>query len=96
MGINFYASVDLQLTNGEYMLINTSNNPITTIATILASIGALNWGLIGLLNFNLVSFLFGDLSMITRLVYILVGISGLYLMLTLLKVLMSPSVGNVK
>ena len=78
------------------MLINTSNNPVTTIATILASVGALNWGLIGLFNFNLVSFLFGELSSLTRITYILVGASGLYLLLTLGKLLMSPSIGNVK
>lgn len=78
------------------MLINTSNNPVTTIATILASVGALNWGLIGLFNFNLVSFLFGELSSLTRITYILVGASGLYVLLTLGKLLMSPSVGNVK
>jgi uncharacterized membrane protein YuzA (DUF378 family) len=78
------------------MLINTSSNPVTTIATLLASVGAVNWGLVGLLNFNLVSFLFGDFTMLTRLVYVLVGVSGLYLLLTLCKVLMSPSVGNVK
>lgn len=78
------------------MLINTSNNPVTTIATILASVGALNWGLIGLFNFNLVSFLFGELSSLTRITYILVGASGLYMLLTLGKLLMSPSIGNVK
>ena len=78
------------------MLINTSNNPVTTIATILASVGALNWGLIGLFNFNLVSFLFGELSSLTRITYILVGASGLYVLLTLGKLLMSPSIRNVK
>lgn len=78
------------------MLINTSNNPVTTIATILAAVGALNWGLIGLLNFNLVSFLFGELTSLTKIVYILVGASGLYVLLTLAKLLISPSVGSVK
>lgn len=78
------------------MLINTSNNPVTTIATILAAIGALNWGLIGLCGFNLVSFLFGELTSITKIVYILVGASGLYVLLTLAKLLVSPSVGSVK
>jgi uncharacterized membrane protein YuzA (DUF378 family) len=78
------------------MLINTSSNPVTTIATILAAVGALNWGLIGLFEFNLVSFLFGEITTLTRLTYILVGASGLYVLLTLGKLLMSPSVGNVK
>ncbi len=48
-------------------------------ALTIAIIGALNWGLIGLFNFNLVSFLFGDMSLLSRIVYILVGICGLYL-----------------
>lgn len=48
-------------------------------ALTIAIIGALNWGLIGLFNFNLVSFLFGDMSWLSRIVYILVGLCGLYL-----------------
>ena len=47
------------------------------IALILVIIGAINWGLIGLFDFNLVSFLFGDMSIISRIVYSLVGIAGL-------------------
>ena len=49
-------------------------------ALVITVIGALNWGLIGLFRFNLVSFLFGDMSWISRIVYILVGICGLYLL----------------
>lgn len=49
---------------------------IKRIALILTIIGALNWGLIGLLDFNLVTFLFND-SILTNIIYILVGISGL-------------------
>ena len=52
-------------------------------ALIITVIGAVNWGLIGLFRFNLVSFLFGDMTWISRIIYILVGICGLYL-LTLL------------
>lgn len=47
------------------------------ICLVLTIIGAINWGLIGLLDFNLVSFLFGDMSMLSRIVYSLVGIAGL-------------------
>ena len=39
----------------------------------------MNWGLIGLFRFDLVAFLFGDMSWLSRIVYVLVGISGLYL-----------------
>ncbi len=45
-------------------------------AWILVLIGALNWGLIGLFNFNLVMMLFGGVPMVERLVYILVGASA--------------------
>lgn len=43
---------------------------------ILVLVGALNWGLIGFFNFDLVAKLFGDMTPITRLVYDLVGISA--------------------
>lgn len=51
---------------------------IDTIALILVIIGAINWGLIGLLNFNLVDTLFGVGSALSRIIYSLVGISGLW------------------
>ena len=41
-------------------------------------IGAINWGLIGFLQFDLVRVLFGDMSIMSRIVYALIGISGLY------------------
>lgn len=51
---------------------------IDTIALVLIIIGAINWGLVGIFNFNLVEAIFGGLSVITRIIYILVGISGLW------------------
>ena len=42
----------------------------------LVVVGALNWGLVGLLDFNLVSVLFGGIPTLERLVYILVGVSA--------------------
>ena len=47
------------------------------VCLVLTIIGAINWGLIGLFDFNLVSFLFGYMSIISRIVYSLVGIAGL-------------------
>lgn len=44
---------------------------------VLTIIGAVNWGLVGLFDFNLVTLLFGEASMLTRIVYSLVGIAGL-------------------
>lgn len=50
-----------------------------TLALILVIIGALNWGLIGLLNFDLVAALFGgQTTLLSRIVYSLVGLAGLY------------------
>ena len=48
-----------------------------TILTLVI-IGAINWGLIGFLQFDLVRVLFGDMSILSRIVYALIGISGLY------------------
>lgn len=48
------------------------------IALILVIIGAVNWGLIGFFQFNLVDTLFGTMSMFSRIIYALVGIAGLY------------------
>ena len=49
-----------------------------TVLTI-AIIGAINWGLIGFFRIDLVAFLFGEMSMLSRIVYSIVGLSGLYL-----------------
>ena len=46
------------------------------IALALVIIGALNWLLVGLFDFNLVSTLFGNMSVFSRIIYVLVGISG--------------------
>jgi uncharacterized membrane protein YuzA (DUF378 family) len=53
-------------------------NPVDLIALILVIVGGLNWGLVGLLNFNLVDALFGVGSTLSRIVYILVGLAALY------------------
>ncbi len=46
-------------------------------ALAITIIGAINWGLIGLFDFNLVEFLFGDMTLLSRIVYVLVALSGL-------------------
>jgi uncharacterized membrane protein YuzA (DUF378 family) len=48
------------------------------IPMILLAVGGINWGLIGLFNFNLVATLFGEASLLTRFIYIAVGVSALY------------------
>lgn len=49
------------------------------ICLVLSIVGCLNWGLVGLFNINLVELLFGEGSLLTRIVYTLVAISGLTL-----------------
>ncbi|HBI72156.1 MAG TPA: DUF378 domain-containing protein [Lachnospiraceae bacterium] len=48
------------------------------IALILVAIGAINWGLIGFFSFDLIRVIFGDMTMVSRIIYALVGIAGLY------------------
>ncbi|MCG2607762.1 MULTISPECIES: DUF378 domain-containing protein [unclassified Acinetobacter] len=57
-------------------------NTIDWIAYALAIIGGLNWGLIGAFNFDLVAAIFGEMSTLSRIVYVLVGLSALYLIYT--------------
>ncbi|MBQ9738746.1 MAG: DUF378 domain-containing protein [Alphaproteobacteria bacterium] len=54
---------------------------ISLIAMILVLIGGLNWGLVGLFDLNLVAALFGT-TILAQIVYILVGISALWLIVT--------------
>lgn len=51
------------------------------IAWCLVVIGALNWGLVGIFDWNLVEALFGSVSWLERLIYILVGIAGLIMLI---------------
>ena len=50
---------------------------LKSLAYLLVIVGALKWGLVGAFNFDLVAFLFGDMSKLSRIVYILVGLSAL-------------------
>jgi uncharacterized membrane protein YuzA (DUF378 family) len=59
--------------------------PLGNVAFILVVIGALNWGLVGIFNFDLVAFLLGDMSTLARIVYALVGLSGLYMIVNAAK-----------
>ena len=66
------------ISNG-YTLIRRmkKKNILQKISLVLTIIGAINWGLIGLFNFNLVDSLFGVDSFLSMLIYILVGIAGI-------------------
>ena len=56
------------------------NKGLDYFAPTIVIIGAVNWGLIGFFQFDLVAWLFGNMSWISRIVYGLVGICGLYLL----------------
>ena len=51
---------------------------IGKVAYILMVIGAINWGLVGLLDINLVTLIFGSIPILAKIIYILVGVSGVY------------------
>lgn len=58
-------------------------NIFKRICLIIVIIGALNWGLVGLFNFNLVSFVFDNLStVVSRIIFSIVGIAGVSLIVT--------------
>ena len=52
-------------------------NALYKTCLVIAAIGCINWGLLGIFNFNLVEFSFGDATIITRIVYIIVALSGI-------------------
>lgn len=50
-----------------------------SLALTLVIVGALNWALVGVFRFDLVAFIFGDMSWLSRIIYTLVGLAGIYL-----------------
>ena len=55
------------------------NKALDCTALTISIIGAINWGLIGFFDFNLVAFLFGSMTWLSRIIYAIVGLCGLYL-----------------
>lgn len=60
-------------------------SPINYLALILVIVGGVNWGLVGLFSFDLVATIFGTMSVISRVVYILVSLSAIYLLIDLFR-----------
>jgi len=54
------------------------------LVTLLLVIGGINWGLVGLIDLNLVTMLFGEMTVISKVVYSLVGLAGVYTLIGLL------------
>jgi uncharacterized membrane protein YuzA (DUF378 family) len=66
-------------TNSAYAFRDTSGlNAIDWVAMVLLIVGGLDWGLIGLFGFNLVAAIFGEMTVASRIVYALVGLSALW------------------
>ncbi|AAM07415.1 conserved hypothetical protein [Methanosarcina acetivorans C2A] len=61
------------------MILMAVRNPVDLIALILVIVGGLNWGLVGLFEYNLVDAIFGVGSTLSRIIYILVGLAALYM-----------------
>ncbi len=62
-----------------------ANCPVCKLVGALVIIGALNWGLVGILQFNLVTRLLGDMTTASRAVYSLIGVAGVIKLLAALK-----------
>lgn len=56
----------------------TQLKTVDYIALVLVIVGAINWGLIGFFGFDLIRVLFGDMTVLSRIIYSVVGIAGLY------------------
>ena len=54
-------------------------NGMYKVAMIILLIGGINWGLVGIFNFDLFAAISGDMSALSRLIYVLVGVSAIYL-----------------
>jgi uncharacterized protein len=52
------------------------------VALVLLVVGGLNWGLVGLFGFDLVATIFGDMSVLSRIVYTVVGVCAVYVIAT--------------
>ena len=58
-------------------------SPLDLLAAILVIIGGLNWGLVGLLDLDLVQLIFGSIPIVAKIIYILVGLASLYMIYAL-------------
>lgn len=65
--------------------MNSRMNWIDVTALVLVIVGALNWGLVGLFDYNLVSELFGVDTAVTNAIYVIVAVAGLWTIWTLVK-----------
>lgn len=70
----------------EMSKVSRNLNWLDWVAFVLVIVGALNWGLVGFFNYNLVDAIFGTGSTVSAIIYALVGLSGLYVIYSLYKI----------
>lgn len=68
--------------SGSHVGRTSRLNAVDWISMALLIVGGVNWGLVGLFNFDLVATLFGEMSLVSRIVYAVVGLSALYTIYT--------------
>jgi uncharacterized membrane protein YuzA (DUF378 family) len=67
-----------KMTESHMTVTSNTLNAFDWIALVLLIIGGINWGLVGLFNFDLVATIFGSMPTVSRAIYILVGLAALY------------------
>lgn len=77
--MHFYINLPKIRGNQKGVVIMVEKSAIDWIALVLVIVGGLNWGLVGLFNFDLVAAIFGEMSTISRAVYSLVGLAAIYM-----------------
>lgn len=76
--------------SGSLALRASRLNALDWISMALLIVGGINWGLVGLFDFDLVAALFGQMSLLSRIVYVVVGLCALYTIYTSSKIKKSP------
>jgi uncharacterized membrane protein YuzA (DUF378 family) len=66
------------LPDGNSRPASSAMSVLGVVALVLLIVGGLNWALVGLFNFDLVAAIFGDMTTLSRIVYVLVGLAALY------------------
>jgi uncharacterized membrane protein YuzA (DUF378 family) len=82
---NIFVSESSQFIRQKEVVYMIKMNALEWLALILLIIGGLNWGLFGILNFDVVAKIFGQMSAISRIIYSLVGIAAIYAVIFSLK-----------
>ena len=75
-----YKKTNLMQTNDKIKIGGNIMKWLDYLLLALGIIGCINWGLVGFFRFDLVAFLFGDMSWLSRIIFALVGLSGLYML----------------